>query len=134
MARLGSTVNKGGADFFIAGGADENKFSLSGTTLTFEATDFEARDDKTYHGSGSSIYISSTESAKQKVGTLVIGKNDLAIDKDGIVDLDIGVLILKSSIITNSEPSVPSQLLVLCILSSPLVTALGVLTKPFLSK
>jgi hypothetical protein len=36
------------------------------------------------HGSGSSIYISSTESAKQKVGTLVIGKNDLAIDKDGI--------------------------------------------------
>jgi hypothetical protein len=47
------TANKGGADFFIAGGADENKFSL-------------------------------------KVGTLVIGKNDLAIDKDGIVDLDIG--------------------------------------------
>ncbi|VVH65110.1 hypothetical protein BSPLISOX_1598, partial [uncultured Gammaproteobacteria bacterium] len=42
------TANKGGADFFIAGGADENKFSLSGTTLTFEATDFEARDDKTY--------------------------------------------------------------------------------------
>jgi hypothetical protein len=26
----------------------------------------------------------------QKVGTLVIGKNDLIIDKDGIVDLDIG--------------------------------------------
>jgi hypothetical protein len=25
-----------------------NKFSLSGTTLTFKATDFEARDDKTY--------------------------------------------------------------------------------------
>ncbi|VVH66364.1 hypothetical protein BSPLISOX_2334, partial [uncultured Gammaproteobacteria bacterium] len=42
------TANKGGADFFIAGGADENKFSLSGTTLTFKATDFEARDDKTY--------------------------------------------------------------------------------------
>jgi hypothetical protein len=42
------------------------------------------------HGSSSSIYISSTESAKQKVGTLVIGKNDLAINKDGIVDLDIG--------------------------------------------
>jgi hypothetical protein len=41
-------------------------------------------------GSSSSIYIGSTESAKQKVGTLVIGKNDLAIDKDGIVDLDIG--------------------------------------------
>jgi hypothetical protein len=41
-------------------------------------------------GSSSSIYISSTESAKQKVGTLVIGKNDLIIDKDGIVDLDIG--------------------------------------------
>jgi hypothetical protein len=38
----------------------------------------------------SSIYIGSTESANQKVGTLVIGKNDLAIDKDGIVDLDIG--------------------------------------------
>jgi hypothetical protein len=33
------------------------------------------------HGSSSSIYIGSTESAKQKVGTLVIGKNDLAIDK-----------------------------------------------------
>jgi hypothetical protein len=33
---------------------------------------------------------SSTESAKQKVGSLVIGKNDLIIDKDGIVDLDIG--------------------------------------------
>jgi hypothetical protein len=32
------------------------------------------------HGSSSSIYIGSTESAKQKVGTLVIGKNDLAID------------------------------------------------------
>ena len=42
------TTNRGGADFLIAGGADENKFSLSGTTLTFEATDFEARDDKTY--------------------------------------------------------------------------------------
>jgi hypothetical protein len=28
--------------------------------------------------------------AKQKVGTLVTGKNDLAIDKDGIVNLDIG--------------------------------------------
>jgi hypothetical protein len=26
----------------------------------------------------------------QKVGTLVIGKNDLIIDKGGIVDLDIG--------------------------------------------
>jgi hypothetical protein len=25
------TANKGGADLFIAGGADENKFSLSGT-------------------------------------------------------------------------------------------------------
>jgi hypothetical protein len=112
------TANKGGADFFIAGGADENKFSLSGTTLTFKATDFEARDDKTYSveitagragingganelttgsefviiddfkrsaGGGksqgsSSIYIGSTESAKQKVGTLVTGKNDLAID------------------------------------------------------
>ncbi|SHN93831.1 hypothetical protein BCLUESOX_1072, partial [bacterium endosymbiont of Bathymodiolus sp. 5 South] len=42
------TTNRGGADFLIAGGADENKFSLSGTTLTFKATDFEARDDKTY--------------------------------------------------------------------------------------
>jgi hypothetical protein len=41
------------------------------------------------HGSSSSIYISSTESAKQKVGTLVIGKNDLIIDKDGIVNLAI---------------------------------------------
>jgi hypothetical protein len=42
------------------------------------------------HGSSSSIYIGSTESANQKVGTLVIGKNDLIIDKGGIVDLDIG--------------------------------------------
>jgi hypothetical protein len=44
-------------------------------------------------GSSSSIYIGSTESANQKVGTLVIAKNDITID-----------------------------------------TALGVLTKPFLSK
>jgi hypothetical protein len=41
------TANKGEADFFIAGGADQNKFSLSGTTLPFKATDFEARDDST---------------------------------------------------------------------------------------
>jgi hypothetical protein len=27
---------------------DRDKFSLGGTTLTFKATDFEARDDKTY--------------------------------------------------------------------------------------
>jgi hypothetical protein len=31
-----------------------------------------------------------SESAKQKVGTLVIGKRNITIDKDGIVDLDIG--------------------------------------------
>jgi hypothetical protein len=31
-------------DYQLKGGADENKFSLSGTTLTFKATDFEARD------------------------------------------------------------------------------------------
>jgi hypothetical protein len=42
------TTNRGEADFLITGGADENKFSLSGTTLTFKATDFEARDDKPY--------------------------------------------------------------------------------------
>ena len=42
------TTNRGEADFLITGGEDENKFSLSGTTLTFKATDFEARDDKTY--------------------------------------------------------------------------------------
>jgi hypothetical protein len=33
--------------------------------------------------------IGSTESANQKVGTLVIGKNDLIIDKEGVVNLDI---------------------------------------------
>jgi hypothetical protein len=74
------TANKGGVNFFIAGGTDRDKFSLGGTTLTFKATDFEARDDKT---------IGSTESAKQKVGALVIAKSDQTIDKDGIVDLDI---------------------------------------------
>jgi hypothetical protein len=36
-----------------------------------------------------SICIGSTESANQKVGTLVIGKNDLIIDKEGVVNLDI---------------------------------------------
>jgi hypothetical protein len=104
------TANKGGADFFIAGGADEKKFSLSGITLNFEATDFEARDDLSAVSSGngdihitnscegklgseliiddfkistgggesqvsSNICIGSTESANQKVGTLVIGKS-----------------------------------------------------------
>jgi hypothetical protein len=38
----------------------------------------------------SSIYIGSTESANQKVCTLVIGKRNITINKDGIVDLDIG--------------------------------------------
>ncbi|VVM25553.1 hypothetical protein BSPWISOXPB_9237 [uncultured Gammaproteobacteria bacterium] len=38
----------------------------------------------------SSIYIGSSESANQKVCTLVIGKRNITINKDGIVDLDIG--------------------------------------------
>jgi hypothetical protein len=43
------TTNKSGASFAITGGADKDKFSLSGATLVFEATDFEARaDDNTY--------------------------------------------------------------------------------------
>ena len=35
-------------NFSITGGADQGKFTLSGNTLTFEATDFEARTDHTY--------------------------------------------------------------------------------------
>jgi hypothetical protein len=36
------TTNESGASFAITGGADKDKFSLSGATLVFEATDFEA--------------------------------------------------------------------------------------------
>jgi hypothetical protein len=70
----------------IAKVTDENKFSLSGTTLTFEATDFEARDDKTY-----SVEIAANRAGiNGGVELATIGKNDLSIDKEGIVDLDIG--------------------------------------------
>ncbi|CAC9495687.1 hypothetical protein [uncultured Gammaproteobacteria bacterium] len=45
------TVNRSDisdVSFAITGGADKAKFSLSGNTLTFAATDFEARSDHTY--------------------------------------------------------------------------------------
>jgi hypothetical protein len=56
--------------------------------------DFFNHDFKISAGGGkseliiSSIYIGSTESAKQKVGALVIAKSDQTIDKDGILPIE----------------------------------------------
>ncbi|VVH65111.1 hypothetical protein BSPLISOX_2574, partial [uncultured Gammaproteobacteria bacterium] len=78
----------GGADFFIAGGADENKFSLSGTTLTFEATDFEARDDKTY-----SVEITAnrlgTEDRPDEITTKTVTVTVTDLDDEAPTDIQI---------------------------------------------
>ncbi|CAB5497606.1 beta strand repeat-containing protein, partial [Bathymodiolus thermophilus thioautotrophic gill symbiont] len=42
------TANRNDATFTITGGADKAKFTLSSTTLTFAATDFEARANSAY--------------------------------------------------------------------------------------
>ncbi|CAC9655810.1 hypothetical protein, partial [uncultured Gammaproteobacteria bacterium] len=59
--------------FAITGGADKAKFSLSGNTLTFAATDFEARSDHTY-----SVIITASEAGKSSVSkTITVTVTDL---------------------------------------------------------
>ena len=70
------TVNRGdtsGVSFAITGGADKAKFSLSGNTLTFVATDFEGRDKHTY-----SVAITASEAGKSSVSkTITVTVTDL---------------------------------------------------------
>jgi hypothetical protein len=73
------------------GGADENKFSLSGTTLTFKATDFEARDDKTY-----SVEITANR-AGTNGGALTILKSALVVVKVMAAALGAGMAIKEAS-------------------------------------
>ena len=70
------TVNRSNisdVSFAITGGADKAKFSLSGNTLTFAATDFEARSDHTY-----SVIITASEAGKSSVSkTITVTVTDL---------------------------------------------------------
>ncbi len=67
------TVNRSDVSFAITGGADKAKFSLSGNTLTFAATDFEARSDHTY-----SVIITASEAGKSSVSkTITVTVTDL---------------------------------------------------------
>ncbi|VVM18087.1 hypothetical protein BSPWISOXPB_4028 [uncultured Gammaproteobacteria bacterium] len=70
------TVNRSdvsNVSFAITGGADKAKFSLSGNTLTFAATDFEARSDHAY-----SVIITASEADKSSVSkTITVTVTDL---------------------------------------------------------
>jgi hypothetical protein len=80
------TANKGGVNFFIAGGTDRDKFSLGGTTLTFKATDFEARDDKTY---SVEITASRRTDTENEVTTKTVTVTVTDLDDDAPTDIQI---------------------------------------------
>ncbi|CAB5506871.1 hypothetical protein AZO1586R_2186 [Bathymodiolus azoricus thioautotrophic gill symbiont] len=95
------TVNRGdasGVSFAITGGADKAKFSLSGNTLTFVATDFEGRDKHTY-----SVAITASEAGKSSVSktitVTVTNLNDVAptnlqiSNTDLVADLPAGTVV-----------------------------------------
>ncbi len=65
-------TNRSGASFEITGGADVDHFTLNGSTLTFKATDFEARSDVTY-----SVAIKATKDNEMANKTITVTVTDI---------------------------------------------------------
>ncbi|OJA03382.1 cadherin repeat domain-containing protein, partial [Bathymodiolus thermophilus thioautotrophic gill symbiont] len=95
------TANRDNVAFAITNGADKAKFTLSGTTLTFAATDFEARvDDNTYEveiTASKTGEISSTQTLivtltdlNDETPTAITFSGNLSIAESTVIDAELG--------------------------------------------
>ncbi|CAB5498593.1 hypothetical protein THERMOT_893 [Bathymodiolus thermophilus thioautotrophic gill symbiont] len=101
------TANRIGATFNITGGADKAKFTLNGATLTFVATDFEARaDDNTYE-----VEITASKTGEDNAiqtiivtlnnifeNTIAINDQALSVDENASIDDNIGTLVTTGTV------------------------------------
>ena len=102
------TANRTGATFNITGGADKAKFTLNGTTLTFAATDFEARaDDNTYEVEITASKTGEDNAIQTIIVTLNMFENTITIDdqarsveENSTTDTNIGAPLITTGTIT----------------------------------
>ncbi|SHA07641.1 hypothetical protein BTHERMOSOX_1813 [Bathymodiolus thermophilus thioautotrophic gill symbiont] len=102
------TANRTGATFNITGGADKAKFTLNGTTLTFAATDFEARaDDNTYEVEITASKAGEDNAIQTIIVTLNMFENTITIDdqarsveENSTTDTNIGAPLITTGTIT----------------------------------